>query len=382
MIEAIQQFVTEQLGQKFIETPPFEIAKCYEDSATYTPLMFILAPGANPTEEIFALASKMQMQKKTFSISLGQDQGPEAEKMINTAIDRGYWVILQNCHLDCKWLTNSLDKIIREFPTDRSHHNFRLWLTSRPAQDFPVGLLQKCVKMTAEAPKGIKASMKRSLYKIGKERIDGNSDKNWSKILFGLCFFNAVVQERIKFGPLGWTKNYEFNESDLMVSLRQIELTLNGTDPKGSVSTSQMEAIQYLVGECLYGGRVTDDRDRKCMNYMLLDYLAQHTTAPNTTSSPTSYALPESEGFAAMLETINNYPVNDLPYVCGMHENADITYANNETQRLFSTIISMQPIQKEEAFKIEEEKVAQTLQGKARFYWRFCWRLDWSGCRN
>jgi dynein heavy chain len=151
LINSIQLFIQEQIGEKFLAPPIFDLSHCFQESSISTPIILVLSPGTSPTEEIFSFAAKNEMARKVYSISLGQDQGSPAEKLIEIAIDRGNWVLIQNCHLDTKWLL-TLEKIVRELPLDRVHHNFRLWLTTNPTDKFPVGLLQSSVKMTVEPP--------------------------------------------------------------------------------------------------------------------------------------------------------------------------------------------------------------------------------------
>jgi len=64
-------------------------------------------------------------------------------------------LIFQNCHLTPSWMPK-LKFMIETLSSEKTHHNFRLWLTSAPSPDFPISILQNSSKMTIESPRGVK----------------------------------------------------------------------------------------------------------------------------------------------------------------------------------------------------------------------------------
>ncbi|KAM9314768.1 dynein axonemal heavy chain 6 [Pholidichthys leucotaenia] len=339
VVFAATEFVIVTLGKQFVENPPVDLANLYNDMSPSTPLVFILSTGSDPMGAFQRFASERGCLDRVESISLGQGQGPIAEKMIHAAMKNGNWVFLQNCHLAVSWMLD-LEELIKTFtePDTSIHENFRLFLSSMPTKVFPVTVLQNSVKVTNEPPKGLRANLRRAFTEITSTSFEDHSlGCQWRKIVFGICFFHAVVQERKKFGPLGWNIRYEFNDSDRECAL----LNFNLYCKDGAIP---WDALIYITGEITYGGRVTDAWDQRCLRTILKTFFSPETLNSGYAYAPSGvYYAPETDTLEQYKNYIESLPIIDDPEVFGMHDNANLAFQRQETMTLIDTILDVNP---------------------------------------
>ena len=388
------RYVARNLDQIYCEPPPFDLRQIFDSSSNKTPLVFVLSPGVDPTAELLQLAASLGTPLEY--CSLGQGQAPIATRMLNDALRSGGWVFLQNCHLSISWMP-TLEKLIDGYcaaaaagGTGAPHKSFRLWLSSSPHPLFPIAILQRGIKLTTEPPKGLKANLVRLYNLLDDAEFDARAAAapgTYAKLLYALSWYHSLLLERRKFKSLGFCIPYDFNNSDYLLAADILNDYLaspqaRGVPPPGGgepVRRTPWDAIRYLIAEVTYGGRVTDDLDRRLVSTYTGQYFCEEAVAKPYAKLSTlaDYYIPDDGTVAQYKEHIAKMPQADPPEAFGRalppspptqtpacmrarwsphsthpstptsspaeHPNADIQSAIQDTNELLNTVLSLQP---------------------------------------
>mmetsp|Transcript_17913 Transcript_17913/g.16185 ORF Transcript_17913/g.16185 Transcript_17913/m.16185 type:complete len:3436 (+) Transcript_17913:1-10308(+) len=336
----------EEMGPAYVEPVTDTIESIYDGMISSVPVIFLLSIGADPTESIESLARKRKLSPPAV-ISMGEGQETVAVKAMQAAAANGTWVLLQNCELGLD-LMATMEEFLEKLK-ENMDSNFRLFITALPDKSFPLGLLQMSTKVTNEPPAGLKAGILKSYTIIidqdRLERVDSEGSP-WRQLLFALCFLHSIVQERRKFGSLGWSIPYEFNNGDLTACILFLEKHLYN----GPIS---WPTLQYMICEAQYGGKITDSMDRRLFKTYTEYWIKESTCKENFTFNPKQSILKIPNGFNYKVENFENisqyhtyiktFPEIDSPEMFGLHPNADLTFRVKEVNALFSTLSETQP---------------------------------------
>jgi dynein heavy chain len=176
----------------------------------------------------------------------------------------------------------------------------------------------------------------------------------YKKLLFGFAFFHAIVQDRRKFGPIGWNIPYAFTNEDLKVSTRQLKIFIETYDEV------PYKVLNVIGAEINYGGRVTDDKDVRLIGVILKGYMNANMLIDDFPLSKSGIykSIPVGE-IVDYIDYIKSLPLNPDPEAFGLHDNAEITTNQINTSQLLFDIISMQPKAQKGKGKTREEIIGE-----------------------
>ncbi|CAM9556184.1 unnamed protein product [Bubo scandiacus] len=345
LYRAVTDYVTLTMSEKYVQPPVISFEAIFEQSSPYSPVVFILSPGSDPVSDLMKLAERMGFGGDRLQLlAMGQGQEKIALQMLENVVVRGEWLMLQNCHLLVRWLV-SLEKALEKIT--KPHPAFRLWLTTDPTEGFPVGILQKSLKVVTEPPNGLKLNMRATYFRIPQEALEQCPHPAFKSLVYVLAFFHAVVQERRKFGKVGWNVPYDFNESDFQVCMEILNTYLTKAFQQND-DKIPWSSLKYLIGEVMYGGRAIDSFDRRILSVYMDEYLGDFLFDTFQVfhfykNDMVDYKIPQGTVKDDFVEAIESLPLANTPEVFGLHANAEIGYYTQAVRDIWSHLLELQP---------------------------------------
>jgi dynein heavy chain len=319
------------------------VESAFEDSTPLIPMYFILSPGANPVADVDKLALKSGKTKGVdyHNVSLGQGQDVVALERLEQGSRQGHWVLLNNVHLMPRWLP-VLEKKMDEYVQSGTHENFRIMLSSDPANSIPVSILDRSIKITSDPPSGLKPNLKQAFASFSPEMYE-EIEPRTKGILFGLCQFHAVMVERKKFGAKGYNMMYPFSIGDLVCSSTVLRNYMESAPAKVPWAD-----LRYLFGEIMYGGHIVNDFDRVLANtylefYMREELLDEMPMYPFLDSKGTDpFRAPgTSSTYEGVVMHIDETLTSETPLAFGLHPNAEINFRTANSEELLCLILDL-----------------------------------------
>lgn len=146
--------------------------------------------------------------------------------------------------------------------------------------------------------------------------------------------YHSLILGRKKFGSQGWSRNYSFNDGDLTVCGDVLHNYLASYDKVPYAD------LQYLYGEIMYGGHITDEMDRRTNNTYLQKLIVPTIMQQMQLTMTAGFKSPDPMKFdrakyESYIET--NLPP-EIPQMFGLHPNAEIGYLTTQAETLFSMV--------------------------------------------
>ncbi|XP_055711493.1 dynein axonemal heavy chain 8-like [Phlebotomus papatasi] len=334
-----QKYINESLGSDFLQPILISFNELCEESSAVTPLICLLSMGSDPTADITELARKHEVT--LYSVSMGQGQEILARKLYeNVMSEEGGWLLIQNSHLALDYM----NELFLELTEKEKHQNYpdntRIWITSAEDEKYPINLLQISIKYSNDPPSGLKAGLKMTYGNLTQDMLDFSNSKYYIPLIYAISFMYTVVQERRKYGPIGWNIPYEFNSADWLSSCMFVQNHLQEVESR--VSSLNWSAIRYMLSQVHFGGRVTDNMDKRLLTAFTQMWFENSIIQDDFQLRP-GYPVIKLKTKEDYLDYFEKMDEADGPEICGLHRNIEINYNVMVVENILNTALAVQP---------------------------------------
>lgn len=344
-----------------------EIGRSQVTNSTAVPIILGSLTNHEGSKMIEELAEQLKTQFS--SISMGSTESITiAEKAIKECIFTGGWVLLKNAHYSLDWLVG-LEKKFGELNDSSKnngkaiiHQDFRIMVTLNLSNKIPNSILLSGRMILIEQEPTIKANLLRGLNNLISNHTDfikAPIEKN--RIYLSAIWMHSIVVGRLRYIPNGWSRSYEFNETDLDITIKTINDWVNRIYKSSAIvpDTIPWSSIRKLICESIYGGKVDNNSvDSELLNTLANFFFNEHifgakfninsyvtylsskmsNSTISTISSADHIILPDVTSIKDLIEWVSNsMPEEDISWLC-LPESSELIRKTKLSESIFTEL--------------------------------------------
>jgi dynein heavy chain 2 len=362
LIAALNSWACEALAVKTLSEAT-TIEGVLPTTSCSEPIILLTTPGADPSVELQQSAHQHIGRTKFHEVAMGGGQQEEAMNLLRRCSKQGEWLCLKNLHLVIPWVS----VLEQELNLLQPHKDFRLWLTSEAHDEFPSILLSSALKITFEAPPGVKQNLLRT-YGFWQSDFLAAKSPVQAQLLFALAFLHATLQERRTYIPQGWTKFYEFSQADIRSAADVILAQSKG-------DRVDWQTIHGVLENAIYGGRMESDFDVRVLRQYFDRLLTSRVLATGSSQQPEPITpglrLTATNKRKAYVDVVNSeFPDNDIPALFALPPNADRTVQRTKVQVVTTNLVRLYEVS--QTSSMSREQWAEALNPLLTLWLQLC----------
>ena len=266
---ALTRLVHHIFGTPLLDAAPPTIHDIVEQVSSDSPLAMCGVAGYDASGIVEACAVSKQMT--CAEVALGSPEAiGMADRAIISAARSGSWVLIKNAHLAPVWLAQLPSRLTSQKP----HERCRIFLTCELSPSVPPSFIRAARIVMHEPPAGCKAILLDALHALD-SRPASNTDKappERERVYFLVALLHAIVLERARHAPLGWSHAYEFYDTDLEAAYAIVDTCMaSAAQSRRNLAPEVIPwpALRALLAQNVYGSRMDSDADRRMLDALL-----------------------------------------------------------------------------------------------------------------